>query len=94
MALPTSTLQRRVHFIPVGSKDAIVALEGSVGFKSSLIQTSDLPGWDEHDWDSVIDFTVRGGKDGGVFYGNDNRSFVVPVRSGAAWTNRVILTCL
>lgn len=78
----------------MGINDTIVALEGSVGFKSSLIETNDLLGWDEHNWGSVIDFTVKGGKDGGVFYGKDNRSFVVPVRSGAVWTNRVILNCL
>lgn len=93
MALPTSTLQRGVRFIPVSDKDAIVALEGSVGVGSGLIQTSDLLGWDEYSWGSKIDLTVTGGKEGGVFYGNENRSFIVPVRSGAVWTNRVILNC-
>lgn len=93
MALPTSTLQRGARFIPVGDKDVVVALEGSVGVGSSLIWTSGLLSWEECSWGSEIDFTVTGGKDGGVFYGNENRSFNVPVRSGAVWSDRVILSC-
>lgn len=93
LLLPTSMLQRSVRYIPVDEKDAIVVLEGSVGYEPSLISAKGLVDWDECDWESKLNLDVTGGGDVGVFYECDEPSFTVPVRSDANWTERKILEC-
>lgn len=93
--LPASSRERQIHFYPYFDGDRneyayILPWDDNFDPPTLILLTD--PTWVAVE-DNVVDFTMKEDKEEIEFYEATEESFVIPVRSGLEWTERVVLNC-